>query len=33
MMKQFDHMIKQKLNLELSNVFSRLKFLAAMLTV
>jgi hypothetical protein len=28
MMKQFDHMIERKLNLELSNVFSRLKFLA-----
>jgi hypothetical protein len=30
MMKQFDHMIEQKLNLELSNVISRLKFLAVM---
>ena len=28
MMKQFDHMIEPKLNLELSNVFPRLKFLA-----
>jgi hypothetical protein len=28
MMKQFDHMIERKLNLELSNVFPRLKFLA-----
>ena len=27
MMKQFDHMIERKLNLELSNVFPRLKFL------
>jgi hypothetical protein len=27
-MKQFDHMIEPKLNLELSNVFPRLKFLA-----
>ena len=27
-MKQFDHMIERKLNLELSNVFPRLKFLA-----
>jgi hypothetical protein len=27
MMKQFDHMIEPKLNLELSNVFPRLKFL------
>ena len=26
-MKQFDHMIERKLNLELSNVFPRLKFL------
>ena len=26
-MKQFDHMIEPKLNLELSNVFPRLKFL------
>jgi hypothetical protein len=28
MMKQFDHMIEPKLNLELSNVFPRLKLLA-----
>jgi hypothetical protein len=28
MMKQFDHMIEPELNLELSNVFPRLKFLA-----
>jgi hypothetical protein len=28
MMKQFDHMIEPKLNLELSNVFPHLKFLA-----
>jgi hypothetical protein len=28
MMKQFDHMIEPKLNLELSNVFPCLKFLA-----
>jgi hypothetical protein len=28
MLKQFDHMIEPKLNLELSNVFPRLKFLA-----
>jgi hypothetical protein len=27
MMNQFDHMIERKLNLELSNVFPRLKFL------
>jgi hypothetical protein len=33
MMKQFDHMIEQKLNLELSNVFSHLKFLEVMLPV
>ncbi len=33
MMKQFGHMILQRLNFELSNVSLRLKFLVAMLTV
>ena len=32
-MKQFDHMIEQKLNLELSNVISRLKLLAVIFVI